>query len=155
MSVRHSKSSIAPISSMTVGCCLPARPPSSSPMPMSGDSIWARASRSNPMSLAPRLDLRQSQSLVMTPQLQQGIRLLALSNLEVEGFIAEEIEKNPLLESSAPEDDGPTLEREAVPEPRTEPASADELLMGGDSSGEASLDVDFAVESFHHDSVAD
>jgi len=107
------------------------------------------------MSLAPRLDLRQSQSLVMTPQLQQAIRLLALSNLEVEGFIAEEIEKNPLLDSSAPEDDGPTLEREAPPEPRTEPASADELLMGGDSTGEASLDVDFTAESFHHDSVAD
>src|SRR3546814_1427543 len=51
------------------------------------------------MSLAPRLDLRQTQSLVMTPQLQQAIRLLALSNLEIEGFIAEEIEKNPLLES--------------------------------------------------------
>ena len=109
------------------------------------------------MSLAPRLDLRQSQSLVMTPQLQQAIRLLALSNLEVEGFIAEEIEKNPLLESSAPEEDGPTQERE--PEefaaPRTEPASADELLMGGDSTGEASLDVDFTAESFHHDSIAD
>ena len=58
------------------------------------------------MSLAPRLDLRQTQSLVMTPQLQQAIRLLALSNLEIETFIAEEIEKNPLLES-APEDDGP------------------------------------------------
>jgi RNA polymerase sigma-54 factor len=107
------------------------------------------------MSLAPRLDLRQSQSLVMTPQLQQAIRLLALSNLEVEGFIAEEIEKNPLLESSAPEDEGPALEREAPPEPRDEPASADELLMGGDSTGEAALDVDFAAESFHHDSVAD
>ena len=111
------------------------------------------------MSLAPRLDLRQSQSLVMTPQLQQAIRLLALSNLEVEGFIAEEIEKNPLLDASAPEDDGPTLERDARDdinaEPRTEPASADELLMGGDSTGEASLDVDFTAESFHHDSVAD
>jgi len=107
------------------------------------------------MSLAPRLDLRQSQSLVMTPQLQQAIRLLALSNLEVEGFIAEEIEKNPLLESGAAEDDGPTLEREPDPAPRDEPASADELLMGGDSTGEASLDVDFNAESFHHDSPAD
>jgi RNA polymerase sigma-54 factor len=95
----------------------------------------------------------------MTPQLQQAIRLLALSNLEVEGFIAEEIEKNPLLESSAPEEDGPTLEREPqedfAAEPRAEPASADELLMGGDSTGEASLDVDFTAESFHHDSIAD
>ena len=39
------------------------------------------------MALGPRLDLRQSQSLVMTPQLQQAIKLLALSNLEIEAFI--------------------------------------------------------------------
>ena len=45
------------------------------------------------MALGPRLDLRQSQSLVMTPQLQQAIRLLALSNLEIETFIAEELER--------------------------------------------------------------
>ena len=51
------------------------------------------------MSIGPRLDLRQSQSLVMTPQLQQAIRLLALSDLEIEGFIAEELEKNPLLDT--------------------------------------------------------
>jgi len=106
------------------------------------------------MSLAPRLDLRQSQSLVMTPQLQQAIRLLALSNLEVEGFIAEEIEKNPLLDSSAPEDDGPTQEREPEAPQRDEPASADELLLAGGGADE-SLDVDFATESFHHDSAAD
>ena len=51
------------------------------------------------MALGPRLDLRQSQSLVMTPQLQQAIKLLALSNLEIEAFIAEEVERNPLLEA--------------------------------------------------------
>jgi RNA polymerase sigma-54 factor len=106
------------------------------------------------MSLAPRLDLRQSQSLVMTPQLQQAIRLLALSNLEVETFIAEEIERNPLLDSAGQEDDGPTVEREAPIEASDEPASADALVMG-ESGGEAALDVDFAAESFHHDSVAD
>jgi RNA polymerase sigma-54 factor len=106
------------------------------------------------MSLAPRLDLRQSQSLVMTPQLQQAIRLLALSNLEIEGFIAEEIEKNPLLDASAPEDDGPTQAREAEAPLRDEPASADELVMQGGGDAE-SLDVDFATESFHHDSAAD
>ncbi|HTH28395.1 MAG TPA: RNA polymerase sigma-54 factor, partial [Sphingobium sp.] len=50
------------------------------------------------MALGPRLDLRQSQSLVMTPQLQQAIRLLALSNVELDAFIGEELEKNPLLE---------------------------------------------------------
>ena len=53
--------------------------------------------------MGPRLDLRQSQSLVMTPQLQQAIRLLALSNLEIEAFIAEEVEKNPLLEAGVDE----------------------------------------------------
>src|ERR1700749_966362 len=100
------------------------------------------------MTLAPRLDLRQSQSLVMTPQLQQAIRLLALSNLEVETFIAEEIERNPLLDSTPQEDDGPVVEREAVVE-ASEPASADSLVMG-EGGGEAALDVDFAAESFHH-----
>ena len=104
------------------------------------------------MSLAPRLDLRQSQSLVMTPQLQQAIRLLALSNLEVETFIAEEIERNPLLDSvGSSDDDGPIVEREAPVAMGDEPASADALL-NGESGGEASLDVDFAAESFHHDS---
>ena len=105
------------------------------------------------MSLAPRLDLRQSQSLVMTPQLQQAIRLLALSNLEVETFIAEEIERNPLLDSSPVEDDGPVVERE-VPVEASEPVGTDSLVMG-EGGGEAALDVDFAAESFHHDSAAD
>ena len=50
------------------------------------------------MALGPRLDLRQSQSLVMTPQLQQAIKLLALSNIEIEAYLAGELERNPLLE---------------------------------------------------------
>jgi len=101
------------------------------------------------MSLAPRLDLRQSQSLVMTPQLQQAIKLLALSNLEIEGVIAEEIEKNPLLEATAPLEDGPTLERETA-ETRDEPAGADELVLSGEAAGEA-LDVDISAERFDDD----
>jgi RNA polymerase sigma-54 factor len=98
------------------------------------------------MSLAPRLDLRQSQSLVMTPQLQQAIKLLALSNLEIEGVIAEELEKNPLLEAVPSSDEAPIVERaaEAV---RDEPAPADELVMAGEAAGE-SLDVDVASERF-------
>jgi len=50
------------------------------------------------MVLGPRLDLRQRQSLVMTPQLQQAIKLLQLSNIELSEFIEQEIEENPLLE---------------------------------------------------------
>jgi RNA polymerase sigma-54 factor len=98
------------------------------------------------MSLAPRLDLRQSQSLVMTPQLQQAIKLLALSNLEIESVIAEEIEKNPLLESAPLADDGPVAERQPDVA-RDEPAPADELVMAGEAAGE-SLDVDIAAERF-------
>jgi RNA polymerase sigma-54 factor len=111
------------------------------------------------MSLAPRLDLRQSQSLVMTPQLQQAIKLLALSNLEIETFIAEELEKNPLLESMGGGEDAreaPEPEPEIEFEPRDGPADAGELLAGGaEAAGEAALDVDLVSETFHHDSPTD
>ena len=50
------------------------------------------------MALTQRLDLRQSQSLVMTPQLQQAIKLLQLSNAELADYVEGEIERNPLLE---------------------------------------------------------
>jgi RNA polymerase sigma-54 factor len=50
------------------------------------------------MALTPRLELRQGQSLVMTPQLQQAIKLLQMSNLELQAFVETELEKNPLLE---------------------------------------------------------
>ena len=57
------------------------------------------------MALAAKLQLRQSQSLVMTPQLMQSIRLLQLTHVELERFIDEEIERNPLLERAEPRDD--------------------------------------------------
>jgi RNA polymerase sigma-54 factor len=50
------------------------------------------------MALSAKLELRQGQQLVMTPQLQQAIRLLQLSNLELTEFVDAELEKNPLLE---------------------------------------------------------
>ena len=50
------------------------------------------------MALAPRLDLRQVQTLVMTPQLQQAIKLLQLSNLELAEYLDQELEQNPLLQ---------------------------------------------------------
>ncbi|HYW17303.1 MAG TPA: RNA polymerase factor sigma-54 [Allosphingosinicella sp.] len=98
------------------------------------------------MSLAPRLDLRQSQSLVMTPQLQQAIRLLALSNLEVESFIAEEIERNPLLEAGA----GEEVPAAEAPAEIPEPPSADDF-----GSGDAPLDLDVNDENLHQDSASD
>jgi len=50
------------------------------------------------MAIGPRLDLRQSQTLVMTPQLQQAIKLLQMSSVELSEYIDQEIEQNPLLE---------------------------------------------------------
>ena len=100
------------------------------------------------MSLAPRLDLRQSQSLVMTPQLQQAIKLLALSNLEIEAFIAEEVERNPLLETAGPE--------EAASDVPDAPAAAPEGPTAlGSPEGDPPLDLDYATESHQQDSVAD
>ena len=103
------------------------------------------------MALGPRLDLRQSQSLVMTPQLQQAIRLLTLSNLEVEAFIAEEVEKNPLLD--AERDEVSTPDEIAPLEDHSR--EAENLLDITPGDTDAGLDVDLAVETFHHDSVAD
>ena len=50
------------------------------------------------MALGPRLDLRQSQTLVMTPQLRQAIQLLQYSNARSSTFVERELERNPLLE---------------------------------------------------------
>ncbi|MEA3004725.1 MAG: polymerase sigma-54 factor [Sphingomonadales bacterium] len=108
------------------------------------------------MALGPRLDLRQSQSLVMTPQLQQAIRLLALSNLEIESFIAEELDRNPLLDSAGEPEGG---EAEAPDAPaaaeRDAPAEVDELVRSGDGSGESALDMDVNDENLHQDSATD
>src|SRR6201996_4710858 len=56
------------------------------------------------MALTQRLEFRQSQSLVMTPQLMQAIKLLQLSNLDLSAFVEDELERNPLLER---ESEGP------------------------------------------------
>lgn len=50
------------------------------------------------MAMAPRLAQKQTQSLVMTPQLQQAIKLLQLSNIELAAFVEEQLESNPMLE---------------------------------------------------------
>src|SRR5262249_6671818 len=53
------------------------------------------------MALSPRLELRQSHALVMTPQLMQAIKLLQLSNLDLASYVEDELERNPLLERLA------------------------------------------------------
>ncbi len=100
------------------------------------------------MSLGPRLDLRQSQSLVMTVQLQQAIKLLALTNVELEAFIGAEMEKNPLLDGG---DEGSA----ATPAAPAETTTVDQLIASGDVVADAPLDVDYGAETFHHDGPTD
>jgi RNA polymerase sigma-54 factor len=93
------------------------------------------------MALGPRLDLRQSQSLVMTPQLQQAIKLLALSNLEIEAFIGDALENNPLLDAGELRAERGPTDDNAPEEPREAP-TADELIQRGAGESDAPLDID-------------
>ncbi|MEM5518874.1 RNA polymerase factor sigma-54 [Henriciella sp. AS95] len=80
------------------------------------------------MAISQRLDMRQGQSLVMTPQLQQAIKLLQLSNIELAEFVEAEIERNPLLER------GEAGDREEYSPEEIEPKSKREELTLDDSS---------------------
>ena len=95
------------------------------------------------MALGPRLDLRQSQSLVMTPQLQQAIKLLALSNLEIETFIGEALESNPLLDIGEAAPDAPASEEIADLRRTTlETSPVDQLVSEGRAADDRPLDID-------------
>lgn len=112
------------------------------------------------MALGPRLDLRQSQSLVMTPQLQQAIKLLALSNLELETYLAEALESNPLLETAGGDSedsspDGGSDRDEMALAIQADQAEATDQALDRDGGTADDLDVDFAAEQFHHDSASD
>ena len=56
------------------------------------------------MQITQNLKLKQSQSLVMTPQLQQAIKLLQLNNLELTELVNKELEENPFLENESNEE---------------------------------------------------
>jgi len=101
------------------------------------------------MSLAPRLDLRQSQQLVMTPQLQQAIKLLQLNNIELEAHVLAEIEANPLIELEGGEATAPDEPAAATPSEPSE-TGTDELMARGEGMGDTPLDADYVGETFHH-----
>lgn len=106
------------------------------------------------MALSQRLDLRQTQTLVMTPQLQQAIKLLQMSNIELADYVDQEIERNPLLDHGTDAPDEPErADNGAGPETAAErPAPAAEIT-GTDTfansdhfadAGNAPLDTDYA-----------
>ncbi len=92
------------------------------------------------MALSQRLQIRQSQALVMTPQLMQAIKLLQLSNLDLVAYVDAELERNPLLERA--EEDGP-----AVAEPTPDDSANDGVADAGEwdegepQAGEATIEA--------------
>ncbi|MCC7428144.1 MAG: RNA polymerase factor sigma-54 [Alphaproteobacteria bacterium] len=110
------------------------------------------------MAIGPKLDLRQSQSLVMTPQLRQAIKLLQFSNMEVAQFVAEELERNPLLEQSEEPTYAPA-ETEAAPAAAGDAAAAPELdrafADGVAPDGEAPIEADHYGNSYDAEGPGD
>ncbi|TAK46708.1 MAG: RNA polymerase sigma-54 factor [Xanthobacteraceae bacterium] len=88
------------------------------------------------MAITQRLEFRQSQSLVMTPQLMQAIKLLQLSNLDIAAFVEGELERNPLLERAS-EDAGPAARDENGSPRESEGSGAD----SGAGEMEAARDI--------------
>jgi RNA polymerase sigma-54 factor len=91
------------------------------------------------MALTQRLEFRQSQSLVMTPQLMQAIKLLQLSNLDLSVFVEEELERNPLLERTSDGADAPV-----AGEPELERAEFSDLSDSADGHDAAAEHFDMA-----------
>lgn len=103
------------------------------------------------MSLGQRLELRQGQGLVITPQLQQAIKLLQLSNLELEAVVEAELERNPLLQREdgdplTDNDSGDTDSRES-----DTPSDHRELELSDQDSLRANTDLDASNTDLYGD----
>jgi len=105
------------------------------------------------------LQLRLSQHLTLTPQLQQSIRLLQLSTLELDQEIEKFLQDNPLLERDDGTRDelvGPTPQAGSAtePTPTASDNNADSATGDADSSGTGSTDADNFDEAFSYSSGA-
>jgi RNA polymerase sigma-54 factor len=98
--------------------------------------------------LGQRLEMRQGQSLVMTPQLQQAIKLLQLSNVELAEYCEAELERNPLLDRD---------DREAQPSLDSDGPAGDSVA--GERADEALAREDFSkasdMDQAAHDNMYD
>jgi RNA polymerase sigma-54 factor len=100
--------------------------------------------------MQPRLDLRLTQKLVMTPQLQQAIKLLQLSRLELQAELTQQLEENPMLEETGTELD--ETEPETVPTEETPPPSKNEETAGAtDTPNEEREDLASSWDEYFDD----
>ena len=99
-----------------------------------------------------KLEIRQGQSLVMTPQLQQAIKLLQLSNIELAEYCEQELERNPLLErddrEASPVGDMPEALGEKIANERADEALAREDFSKASDLDEAARDNMYDGEEF-------
>ncbi len=100
------------------------------------------------MAIGQRLEIRQGQSLVMTPQLQQAIKLLQLSNLELQSYVESELERNPLLERESGDDARDDRQPDDVRAVETAVESVDRAL---DRGVEADAPFDSGFENIYAD----
>jgi RNA polymerase sigma-54 factor len=98
----------------------------------------------NRIGFSQRLELRQTQALVMTPQLQQAIKMLQLSNLELADLVDAEIEQNPLLERAESDPDDPPVAPD--PAPAEAAANGTPVTLTEAMSGDLASD---ATEQWH------
>jgi RNA polymerase sigma-54 factor len=99
-----------------------------------------------------RLEVRQGQGLVITPQLQQAIKLLQLSNQELDEFVEAELEKNPLLQRD--ESDGPADHRTAEEAPQAStPSDSPELSFSEIETSDRSSTVDAREDDVYGDAT--
>lgn len=95
------------------------------------------------MALEQKLSLKLSQKLVMTPSLQQAIKLLQMTRMELDTLLTQELVENPVLEESSEitEEEAPREEEAAPPEiPAT---NGDQVLDHGESMENIDLDAYF------------
>ena len=106
------------------------------------------------MALTPKIEIKQSQSLLMTPQLRQAIRLLQMNNLELNELVSEEINTNPLLESEedrlnqAPDETLPTIDTPQGTDIKTE-----EIPPSNDIDYDNEFDDDFGSDRAGYDDI--
>jgi RNA polymerase sigma-54 factor len=100
------------------------------------------------MALSQRLEFRQTQALVMTPQLMQAIRLLQLSSLDLAAYVEGELERNPLLERAEADDNQPqNAEPEAAIPEHDENTTPTADWMGDDlETNRASMEQGLGTE---------
>jgi RNA polymerase sigma-54 factor len=100
------------------------------------------------VALGARLELRQGQGLVITPQLQQAIKLLQLSNLELEAYVDAELERNPLLQRDEGDD---RSEVEAAAAETGEGDGVAELSLGDADAAPAEAALDAGYDDVYAD----